>query len=262
MSSRNCAVDSCKLPAFKLNYCVDHYRQHTTAGSANKDKEKEEAKIKPADPALLDALAKFPMKCRIDFEVCNNEFSVDFTKEELSSYFSSFLRYDENQTGELELFELNKMYEDMGETKTHTELKQIIKDANLTTRLATGVSYREFLTVILKDKKGQLKGPMSQFAVAMSKVHLVKPKVHDESKMTGKRANIFEQKIADLANSSSKTVEEQVRAELAAKRDPIKQAEMQLKKEQAENEAKEKKRKEDVARKLAKLQETISKGAQ
>jgi hypothetical protein len=53
-------------------------------------------------------------------------------------------------------------------------------------------AYRDYLTILLKDKKGQLKGGFGGFTQTVFKHH-------DESKETGKKANIFEQKVAEMA---------------------------------------------------------------
>eukprot|EP00026_Physarum_polycephalum_P020496 Phypoly_transcript_23108.p1 GENE.Phypoly_transcript_23108~~Phypoly_transcript_23108.p1 ORF type:complete len:121 (+),score=38.04 Phypoly_transcript_23108:141-503(+) len=75
----------------------------------------------------------------------------------------------------------------MGETKTNLELRALIAEADTTN--SGGIDYREFLAVLLKDKKGISKGPWKGFTVGVGKVH-------DESKDTGKKANFFEQEIA------------------------------------------------------------------
>jgi hypothetical protein len=53
-------------------------------------------------------------------------------------------------------------------------------------------AYRDYLTILLKDKKGQLKGGFGGFTQTVFKHH-------DESKETGKKANVFEQKAAEMA---------------------------------------------------------------
>ena len=51
-------------------------------------------------------------------------------------------KYDANKTLALELFELHQMYEDMGETKTNLQLRQLIRDANPDTSAADGIDYK------------------------------------------------------------------------------------------------------------------------
>jgi len=115
------------------------------------------------------------------------EFKSDFSVEDLKTYRDWFLKYDANKSGELEIFELNVMYQEMGEPKTNLQLKQLIADAS--TSNTGGINYREFLAVILKDKKGTSKGPWKGFALGVGKVH-------DDNKAVGKKANFFEQEVA------------------------------------------------------------------
>jgi len=187
---------------------------------------------------------------------------VIFTTEELTNYRRSFLKYDVDRSGELELFELHQMYEEAGIAKTNTELRQLIVEAKADKTLAEkgGISYREYLSTLLKEKKGLVKGPFKGFAGIAIKVHLVEAKTHDDKKI-GKSANVFEQKYADIANSDPKTIEAQVRAEIASKRDPVKAAEAKVREEQRLADIKEKARKEAVAARLAKLQANIQSSA-
>ena len=66
------------------------------------------------------------------------------------------MKYDKNKSGELELFELNIMYEELGNPRTNLELRALIAEAD--TSNSGGIDYREFLNVLLKDKKGITKG--------------------------------------------------------------------------------------------------------
>jgi hypothetical protein len=96
------------------------------------------------------------------------EFRQDFTPEELVQYRHTFVKYDDNKSGALETFELNVMFEEWGQPKTALQLRQLIAEAN--TSNTGAINYREFLNVILKDKKGTAKGPWTGFAVAVGKV--------------------------------------------------------------------------------------------
>jgi len=50
-------------------------------------------------------------------------------------------KYDANKTMVLELFELHQMYEDMGETKTNLQLRQLIKEADPNSSVE-GIDYK------------------------------------------------------------------------------------------------------------------------
>jgi len=95
------------------------------------------------------------------------EFKQDFSAEDLKQYRETFTRYDTNKSGALETFELNVMFEEWGQPKTAIQLRQLIAEAD-TTNIGA-LNYRDFLNVILKDRKGISKGPWSGFALAVGK---------------------------------------------------------------------------------------------
>jgi Ca2+-binding EF-hand superfamily protein len=68
----------------------------------------------------------------LDPRLIEIEFKTDFTQKELEQYREWFVKYDKNKSGELELFELNIMYEEMGETKTNLQLRALIDEADTT----------------------------------------------------------------------------------------------------------------------------------
>ena len=96
------------------------------------------------------------------------EFRQDFPPDELAQYRQTFVKYDANKSGALETFELNVMFEEWGQPKTALQLRQLIAEAN--TSNTGAINYREFLNIILKDKKGTAKGPWTGFALAVGKV--------------------------------------------------------------------------------------------
>eukprot|EP01102_Stenamoeba_stenopodia_P004155 TRINITY_DN1433_c0_g1_i1.p1 TRINITY_DN1433_c0_g1~~TRINITY_DN1433_c0_g1_i1.p1 ORF type:complete len:213 (-),score=80.11 TRINITY_DN1433_c0_g1_i1:160-798(-) len=166
-----------------------------------------------------------------DPRIVELEFKTDFTPKELEQYRATFVKYDKNKSNGLELFELNVMYEEWGQPKTNLELRQLIAEANTS---GTGaISYREFLAIILKDKKGIAKGPWSGFAAAVGKVH-------DNSKETGRKANFFEQEAAKQRG------------------DPLEEEKKRIAAEEKKKAEAEKKRKEKVAAGLAKLKAGIN----
>ena len=137
-------------------------------------------------------MTTYENKLRLVEEV---EFKGIFTDEEFKMYRMIFIKYDENKSNSLEIFELHRMYEDRGETKTNVQLKQLIKDAD--PQATDAISYKSFLTIIMKDKKG-----LSKSALGSVFVELLKPveaKVHKGG--LANKSNMFEQKAADQANS-------------------------------------------------------------
>jgi len=167
----------------------------------------------------------------LDPRLVEVEFKSDFSVEDLKTYRDWFLKYDANKSGELEIFELNVMYQEMGEPKTNLQLKQLIADAS--TSNTGGINYREFLAVILKDKKGTSKGPWKGFALGVGKVH-------DDNKAVGKKANFFEQEVAKQ------------------KGDPLEEEKRKIEREERLKAQQEKERKEKLQRGLQKLKEGIN----
>jgi len=164
------------------------------------------------------------------------EAASNFSPEELKDYSETFVKYDVNKSGDLDVFELNRMYESRGETKTNSELQELIRsigDEFGATMKKDGVTFHAYLSVLLKDKKGLNKTAWGSFAVIAKK--------HDSSKATGKIANVFEQKAAE-ANSE----EARIKAD-----QELRKASRQMKKEEEES-----KKKKQAA--LAKFQANLN----
>eukprot|EP01101_Sappina_pedata_P004104 TRINITY_DN168_c0_g2_i1.p1 TRINITY_DN168_c0_g2~~TRINITY_DN168_c0_g2_i1.p1 ORF type:complete len:198 (+),score=120.55 TRINITY_DN168_c0_g2_i1:25-594(+) len=187
------------------------------------------------------------MSTTLQLKVIETEFT-EFSADELKSYRECFQKYDLDKNGQLEVFELHQMYESFGETKTNAELVQLIKEADQTSK--GGIDYREFLTILLKDKKGQLKG-----VGGLSSLARIVAKQHDDSKETGKKANAFEAKMAEQANDKIREQEIRQQQELRKKQAEAKKKLVQEEKEAA---AKEEERKKKVAAGLAKLKQGIN----
>jgi hypothetical protein len=164
----------------------------------------------------------------------------EFTENELQIFRDGFLKFDTDHNGFLQIFELHMMYESIGETKTNAELLKLIAEAGHEAQNRQSLSYRDYLTILLKDKKGLLKSGFGGFTQAVFKQH-------DESKETGKKANIFEQKAAEMAKEKER--EEQIKRQ-AAMRKAIAQ-------EEREAAQREKERKAKVQEGLAKLKANI-----
>eukprot|EP01100_Stratorugosa_tubuloviscum_P007285 TRINITY_DN3049_c0_g1_i1.p1 TRINITY_DN3049_c0_g1~~TRINITY_DN3049_c0_g1_i1.p1 ORF type:complete len:196 (-),score=113.85 TRINITY_DN3049_c0_g1_i1:70-657(-) len=184
----------------------------------------------------------------LNLRVIETEFT-EFTSEELQSFRECFRKYDLDSNGQLEVFELHQLFESLGETKTNAELVQLINDADQSAK--GGIDYREFLSVMLKAKKGLLKGSAGLSALAR-----IVAKQHDESKETGKKANVFEQKAADQANDRIREEEIKRQAEVRKKQAELKKKLAQEEREAAEREVE---RKRKVAEGLSRLKANINK---
>ncbi|KAJ7383500.1 apoptosis-inducing factor [Desmophyllum pertusum] len=75
--------------------------------------------------------------------------------ERLDSYKKQFMEFDENHSGDIDIMELKRMMEKLGQAKTHLELKKMIAEVD-TTNSGT-ISYPEFLTMMLGKKSSVLK---------------------------------------------------------------------------------------------------------
>jgi len=181
------------------------------------------------------------------------DFKGAFTEDEFKQYRDTFIKYDQNQSLVLEIFELHQMYEDMGETKTNMQLRQLIREADPTA--LDGISYKSFLTIILKDKKGQTVSPLGSMFVQLLKP--VEAKQH--SSPIGKFANIFEQKAASQTNENIEETNIKLQRDARREQEARKREAMaKLKREEEEAAAKEAERKKRVAAGLAKLKAGIN----
>jgi len=130
-------------------------------------------------------------------------------------------------------------------------LKQLLAEAD--TDGSGGISYREYLVVILKEKKGLYKGKGDIFGGFVA----VMAKKHDESKETGKKANVFEQKATDMQNSVLK--EQDLKRQQELKKQQI-EAKRKLMAEEKIKQEKEEERKKKLAENLAKFKSGINNG--
>eukprot|EP01088_Endostelium_zonatum_P015619 TRINITY_DN3926_c0_g1_i1.p1 TRINITY_DN3926_c0_g1~~TRINITY_DN3926_c0_g1_i1.p1 ORF type:complete len:210 (-),score=80.27 TRINITY_DN3926_c0_g1_i1:2-592(-) len=195
-------------------------------------------------------MTTYENKLRLVEEV---DFKGIFTEEEFKTYRGVFVKYDENKSNSLEIFELHRMYEDRGETKTNVQLKQLIKDAD--PQASDAISYKSFLTIIMKDKKGLNKSALGSIFVELLKP--VEAKVHKGG--LANKSNMFEQQAANQTNSYVE--EENIRRQRAAKAEEAKrkrEATAKLKAEEEEAARKEAERKKKVAAGLAKLKANIN----
>eukprot|EP01101_Sappina_pedata_P000109 TRINITY_DN10108_c0_g1_i1.p1 TRINITY_DN10108_c0_g1~~TRINITY_DN10108_c0_g1_i1.p1 ORF type:complete len:153 (+),score=46.93 TRINITY_DN10108_c0_g1_i1:61-459(+) len=124
------------------------------------------------------------MSSTLQLKLVEPEFP-EFSQDELKGFRESFQTFDLDHNGVLEVFELHQMFEKSGETKTNAELLQLIKEADTSSR--GGIDYKDYLSVMLKEKKGLLKCGSSMSSLVISLARVV-AKQHDQSKDTGKQA--------------------------------------------------------------------------
>mmetsp|Transcript_11092 Transcript_11092/g.12199 ORF Transcript_11092/g.12199 Transcript_11092/m.12199 type:complete len:171 (+) Transcript_11092:13-525(+) len=108
-----------------------------------------------------------------------------FSDEEKKGFREEFKKYDTTNDQKLQTFELHRMYESQGQTKTNDQLLALCREANPSVSNATYIDYKGFLTILLKEKKGIL-------STSFGLMGLV-GKVHDNKKDVGRKANVFEQ---------------------------------------------------------------------
>ncbi|KAL5484212.1 hypothetical protein EMCRGX_G020671 [Ephydatia muelleri] len=80
---------------------------------------------------------------------------VEGLEEKLASYKKQFMEFDENNSGDIDIMELKRMMERLGQAKTHLELKKMIAEVD-TTNSGT-IHYHEFLDMMLGKKSSVLK---------------------------------------------------------------------------------------------------------
>ncbi|KAI6658091.1 Allograft inflammatory factor 1 [Oopsacas minuta] len=80
---------------------------------------------------------------------------VEELELKLESYKNQFIEYDENNSGDIDIMELKRMMEKLGQAKTHLELKKMI--AEVDTNDSGTIHYHEFLTMMLGKKNSILK---------------------------------------------------------------------------------------------------------
>jgi len=95
------------------------------------------------------------------FEAINDEFRCGAYQEiedldaQLEKYKKKFVKLDLDGSADLGLLGLKMLMEDLGQAKTHAELKKMIKEVDKTD---TGtISYREFLEMMLGKNNSILK---------------------------------------------------------------------------------------------------------
>ncbi|XP_046845725.1 allograft inflammatory factor 1-like [Xenia sp. Carnegie-2017] len=85
----------------------------------------------------------------------------------LNGYKKQFMEFDEDNSGDIDIMELKRMMEKLGQAKTHLELKKMIAEVD-TTNSGT-ITYEEFLLMMLGKKSSILKKILMFEALAKEK---------------------------------------------------------------------------------------------
>lgn len=80
---------------------------------------------------------------------------VEDLDEKLAKYQKQFMEFDENNSGDIDMMELKRMMEKLGQPKTHLELKKMI--AEVDTNNSGTIHYDEFLNMMLGKRSTILK---------------------------------------------------------------------------------------------------------
>nr|AEX55297.1 allograft inflammatory factor-1 [Pinctada imbricata] len=75
--------------------------------------------------------------------------------DRLQRYKEQFMEFDEDNSGDIDIMELKRMMEKLGQAKTHLELKKMIAEVD-TTDSGT-IHYNEFVGMMLGKKSSVLK---------------------------------------------------------------------------------------------------------
>eukprot|EP00055_Hartaetosiga_balthica_P003166 m.6731 g.6731 ORF g.6731 m.6731 type:complete len:144 (-) comp2645_c0_seq1:82-513(-) len=80
---------------------------------------------------------------------------VENLEEKLEVYKKQFIDFDEDHSGDIDMMELKRMMEKMGQPKTHLELKKMI--AEVDSHNSGTIHYDDFLNMMLGSKSSVLK---------------------------------------------------------------------------------------------------------
>lgn len=80
---------------------------------------------------------------------------VEDLADRLLSYKAQFVEFDEDNSGDIDIMELKRMMEKLGQAKTHLELKKMIAEVDKTD--SGTITYKEFLDMMLGSKSSVLK---------------------------------------------------------------------------------------------------------
>lgn len=80
---------------------------------------------------------------------------IEDLREKLESFKVKFIEIDEDNTGEIDLMNLKRMLEKLGQPKTHLELQKMIRQVD-TTNSGT-INYTEFVDMMIGTRTSVLK---------------------------------------------------------------------------------------------------------
>ncbi|EGD75935.1 allograft inflammatory factor 1 [Salpingoeca rosetta] len=80
---------------------------------------------------------------------------TDDLAEKLEKFKHKFMEFDEDHSGDIDMMELKRMMEKLGQPKTHLELKKMI--AEVDTNDSGTINYHEFVQMMLGPKKSILR---------------------------------------------------------------------------------------------------------
>ncbi|EFA82596.1 calcium-binding protein [Heterostelium album PN500] len=82
-----------------------------------------------------------------------DEFRTELDDATIQKYKEKFMLYDVNNSGDIDLYELQLMMEKIGQTKTHLELKKMIAEVDSTGKGT--INFRDFL-IMMTGKKSSI----------------------------------------------------------------------------------------------------------
>ena len=112
---------------------------------------KKYGELKKTQELSLDEINKIYLE---DEDYQDEEEYPDF-KKQLEAYKKQFMTYDKNNSGDINEFEVKLMMESLDQTKTHLEIRKMIKEVDREERGA--ISYNDFLFMMIGNKTSVLK---------------------------------------------------------------------------------------------------------
>ncbi|XP_035670862.1 allograft inflammatory factor 1-like [Branchiostoma floridae] len=89
------------------------------------------------------------------FQTDDDYKEVEDLADRLESLKKKFMEFDEDNSGDIDIMELKRMMEKLGQAKTHLELKKMIAEVDTTN--GGVITYGDFLRMMLGKKSSVLK---------------------------------------------------------------------------------------------------------
>ncbi|XP_041352206.1 allograft inflammatory factor 1-like [Gigantopelta aegis] len=119
-------------------------------------------KIDKANPQGGKVLGEYLTRMNAELDEINKQFLEDEffqddedLQEKLESYKKTFIEYDIDKSGDLNIMDIKYMMEKLGQAKTHLELKKMITEVDTTSTGA--INYTDFIKMMLGPKSSVLK---------------------------------------------------------------------------------------------------------